>query len=175
MYSAFSALTLLVGRQEEHPACKKMTDGVLVWFCVWSEVVCICICLLMPLHPQTSLYLASFKSRLVFAFLVYRLMQVVPKKRPLNVCSVVVVCVKYSMLCRKPYNSEIPVHFGIDYVENLVANRRPAKSLFINRYGETGLLSKSNVVLIRFAEFFCVCLISICCIYSSVFCCHIRW
>ena len=102
-------------------------------------------------------------------------MQVVPKKRPLNVCSVVVVCVKYSMLCRKPYNSEIPVHFGIDYVENLVANRRPAKSLFINRYGETGLLSKSNVVLIRFAEFFCVCLISICCIYSSVFCCHIRW
>jgi len=70
------------------------------------------------------------------------------------VCSVVVVCVKYSMLCRKTYNSEIPVYFGIDYVENLVANRRPAKSLFINRYGETGLLSKSNVVLIRFAEFF---------------------
>jgi len=28
---AFSALTLLVERQEGHPACKKMSDGVLVW------------------------------------------------------------------------------------------------------------------------------------------------
>jgi len=26
---AFSALTLLVGRQEEHPACKKLSDEVL--------------------------------------------------------------------------------------------------------------------------------------------------
>ena len=26
---AFSALTLLVGRQEEHPACKKLSGGVL--------------------------------------------------------------------------------------------------------------------------------------------------
>jgi len=28
---AFSALTLLVGRQEGHPACKKMSGGMLVW------------------------------------------------------------------------------------------------------------------------------------------------
>jgi len=28
---AFSTLTLLVGRQEEHPACKKLTGGVLAW------------------------------------------------------------------------------------------------------------------------------------------------
>jgi len=27
--AAFSALTLLVGRQEEHPACKKLSGGVL--------------------------------------------------------------------------------------------------------------------------------------------------
>jgi len=27
----FSALTLLVGRQEGHPACKKLSDGVLAW------------------------------------------------------------------------------------------------------------------------------------------------
>jgi len=33
-----SALTLLVGRQEEHPACKKQSGGVLVWLSVWSEV-----------------------------------------------------------------------------------------------------------------------------------------
>jgi len=29
---AFSALTLLVGRQEGHPACKKMSGGVLAWY-----------------------------------------------------------------------------------------------------------------------------------------------
>jgi len=28
---AFSALPLLVGRQEWHPACKKLSGGVLVW------------------------------------------------------------------------------------------------------------------------------------------------
>ena len=35
---AFSALTLLVGRQEEHPACKKLSVGVLAWLSVWSEL-----------------------------------------------------------------------------------------------------------------------------------------
>jgi len=35
---AFSALTLLVGRQEGHPACKKLSGGVLVLLSVWSEV-----------------------------------------------------------------------------------------------------------------------------------------
>ena len=34
----FSALTLLVGRQEGHPACKKLSGGVLAWLSVWSEV-----------------------------------------------------------------------------------------------------------------------------------------
>ena len=28
---AFSALTLLVGQQEGHPACKKLSGGVLAW------------------------------------------------------------------------------------------------------------------------------------------------
>jgi len=28
---AFSALTLLVGRQEGHPACKKLSGEVLAW------------------------------------------------------------------------------------------------------------------------------------------------
>ena len=63
--NAFSALTLLVGRQEEHPACKKLSGGVLAWLSVWSEVqTCIwpsgCYC-----H---SLSLASVKSRLVLLF-----------------------------------------------------------------------------------------------------------
>jgi len=35
---AFSALTLLVGRQEGHPACKKQSGGVLAWLSVRSEV-----------------------------------------------------------------------------------------------------------------------------------------
>jgi len=35
---AFSALTLLVGQQEGHPACKKLSGGVLVWLSVWSDV-----------------------------------------------------------------------------------------------------------------------------------------
>jgi len=30
----FSALTLLVGHQEEHPACKKLSDEVLAWLSV---------------------------------------------------------------------------------------------------------------------------------------------
>jgi len=32
------ALTLLVGRQEGHPACKKLSGGVLAWLSVWSNV-----------------------------------------------------------------------------------------------------------------------------------------
>ena len=38
MLHAFSALTLLVGRQEGHPACKKLSGEVLSWLSVWSEV-----------------------------------------------------------------------------------------------------------------------------------------
>ena len=41
--TAFSALTLLVGHQEEHPARKKLSDGVLAWLSVWSVVQMICI------------------------------------------------------------------------------------------------------------------------------------
>jgi len=37
-FFAFSALTLLVGRQEGNPACKKLSGGMLAWLSVWSEV-----------------------------------------------------------------------------------------------------------------------------------------
>jgi len=37
------ALTLLVGRQEKHPVCKKLSDGVLMWLSVWIEVQIVCI------------------------------------------------------------------------------------------------------------------------------------
>jgi len=53
---AFSALTLLVGRQEGHSACKKLSGGMLAWLSVWSEVhICIwpsrCQCHSLPLDP----------------------------------------------------------------------------------------------------------------------------
>ena len=35
---AFSALTLLVGWQEGHPACKNVSSEVVAWLSVWSEV-----------------------------------------------------------------------------------------------------------------------------------------
>jgi len=36
--SAFSALMLMVVQQEGHPACKKLTGGVLAWLSVWSKM-----------------------------------------------------------------------------------------------------------------------------------------
>jgi len=39
----FSALMLLVGRQEEHLACKTLSIKLLAWLSVWSEVQMICI------------------------------------------------------------------------------------------------------------------------------------
>jgi len=36
------ALTLLAGRQEEHLACKKLSDEVLACLSIWSEVQMIC-------------------------------------------------------------------------------------------------------------------------------------
>jgi len=33
----FSALTLLVGRQEGHPDCKKLSGGVLAWPIGWQR------------------------------------------------------------------------------------------------------------------------------------------
>ena len=85
IYCFFSALTLLVGRQEGHSACKKQSGGVLAWLSAWIEVqTCIC--------PSSchchSLSLASVKSRLVLRFW-YWTTQVVPDKAPLNGC----VCV----------------------------------------------------------------------------------
>jgi len=37
-FVAFSALALLVWHQEEHLACKKLSDKVQAWLSVWSKV-----------------------------------------------------------------------------------------------------------------------------------------
>ena len=79
--AAFSALTLLVGRQEGHPACKKLSGGVLAWLSAGSRCR-----LAWPSWCHChSLSLASIKFRLVLPFW-YRLTRVVPEKRPLNGC-----------------------------------------------------------------------------------------
>jgi len=51
---AFSALTLLVGRQEGHPACKKLSGGVLAWLSAWSEVQTCIMSQLIPLQLTVS-------------------------------------------------------------------------------------------------------------------------
>jgi len=63
---AFSALTLLVGQQEGHPACKKLSGGVLTWLSVWSEVLTH-MAQLMPLPLTVS---CSSKIQTGFTFLV---------------------------------------------------------------------------------------------------------
>jgi len=57
-FVASSALTLLVGRQEEHPFWKKLSDEVLAWLSVWSKVQMILhVVQLMSLPPQHLFYL----------------------------------------------------------------------------------------------------------------------
>jgi len=82
-----SALTLLVGQQKGHPACKKLSGGVLAWLSVCSEVQP---CIWPSWCHYHSLSLASVKSRLVLPFW-YWPTQVVPDKGSLNGCECVCV------------------------------------------------------------------------------------
>ena len=88
MFYWISALTQLVGRQEGHPAPKKLSGGVLVWLSAWSEVQT---CIWPSWCHCQSLSLASVKSTLVLPFW-YQLTWVVPEKGPLNGC--VLACVR---------------------------------------------------------------------------------
>ena len=103
---ASSALTLLVGRQEGHPACKKLSGGVLAWLSVWSEMqTCIC-----PSWCRChSLSLASVKSRSPFW---YWLTWVVPEKGPLNGCVCVCVCVCLCVI-HTPVGVQVMWHFSL--------------------------------------------------------------
>jgi len=64
---AFSALTLLVGRQEGHPACKKLSGGVLVWFVCLEQGAYLHMAQLMPLPLTVSCFR---KIQIGFTFLV---------------------------------------------------------------------------------------------------------
>jgi len=58
------ALTLLIGRQDGHPACK-MSGGVLAWFTVCGKVQ---ICIMAQLMPLSFPLSCSSKSRLVLPY-----------------------------------------------------------------------------------------------------------
>jgi len=79
---AFSALTLLVGQQEGHLACEKLSCGVLAWLSVWSALQT---CIWPSWCHCHSLSLASVKSWLFLPFW-YQLNRVIPDKGPLNGC-----------------------------------------------------------------------------------------
>ena len=76
---------------EEHPACKKLSGGVLAWLSAWSEVQT---CIWPSWCHCHSLSLASVKSRSVLPFW-YWLTRVVLDKGPLNGCVCLCVCVWY--------------------------------------------------------------------------------
>ena len=55
-HKAFSALTLLAGHQEVHPACKNLSHEVLVWFsCLERGANCLHMVQLMPLPSQNPI------------------------------------------------------------------------------------------------------------------------
>ena len=107
---AFSALMLLVGRQEWHPACKKLSGGVLVWLSVRSDVQ-------ISIWPSWchchSLSLASEKIQIGFTFLVAAHPGSPGQRAVKRVCVYVCVCLvsthfidyfKDTTLVSGPYN-----------------------------------------------------------------------
>jgi len=79
--NAFSALTLLVGWQEGHLACKKLSGGVLVWFLSGAR----CRLAYGPAYAIAThcLLLVSINTRLVLPFW-HWLTLVVPEKGTLK-------------------------------------------------------------------------------------------
>ena len=67
LFLAFSALTLFVGWQEGHPACKKLSGEVLAWLSVWSQGADLHMAQLMPLPLTVSCF---SKIQIGFTFLV---------------------------------------------------------------------------------------------------------
>ena len=95
MPAAFSALALLVGRQEGHPACKKLSGGVVICMERGADLH---MAQLMPLLLTVSCF-----SKIQIGW--YWLTWVVPEKGPLNECNINQYAGSYSwsqglLLCR---------------------------------------------------------------------------
>jgi len=90
---AFSVLTLLVGRQEGHPACKQQWWGAGVVVCL-EQGADLHMAQLMPL-PLTVCCFSKIQIGIGFTFLVpaHLCTCVVTEKGPLNGCVCVCVCV----------------------------------------------------------------------------------
>jgi len=80
---AFSALMVLVGRQKGHPACKKLSGGVLAWFFCLEPGAGLHMAQLMPLPLTVSCF---SRIHIGFIFLVPADLGCPGKKLPLNVC-----------------------------------------------------------------------------------------
>ena len=88
---AFSALTLLVGWQEGHPACKKLSGGVLAWLSVWSKARCR---LAYGPADATATHISCFsKIQNGFTFLVPAHLGSPRKRAVKRACARVCVCV----------------------------------------------------------------------------------
>jgi len=87
LLKCFSAFTLLVGWQEQHLACKKLSGGLVAWLSVWSEVqTCVC-----PSWCHCHSLSCFSKIRIGFTFLVPAHLGS-PRKGPLNGCVFVCGC-----------------------------------------------------------------------------------
>jgi len=89
------------------------------WLSVWSEVQIVCIrfswC---HCHPQTPSSLALLKSRLVLPFWNW-LTQVELEKRPLNRCSVGVICLYFVLTISKPLAEYHANNIGLHHTRNV--------------------------------------------------------
>ena len=128
-FSAFSALTLLVGWQEGHPACKNWAVGC------WRGYLSGTRCRLAygPADATATHCLASVKSRLVLPFW-YRLTQVVLDKGPLNGC-----------VCELGWVGSVSWWVGLDWV----TQNGPMDNSDPNQ-----LLTRANF-LVTFVPFLC--------------------
>ena len=84
----------MVGRQEEHSACEKLSDDVLAWLSVWSEVQMICIwSSWYHCHPVISCFI---KIQIGLTFVVTSAYPSCPGKETIKQVSVCRQCVRVS-------------------------------------------------------------------------------
>jgi len=110
---AFSALTLLVGHQKEHPACKNW-----LVICLERGADCMHKVQLMPLPSKNPIISCLIEIQTGFAFWNW-LTQVELEKRPLNRCSVGVICLCFVLTISKPLAEYHANNIGLHHTRNV--------------------------------------------------------